>query len=67
MAGNQDGATGSMLIPKGIPTGSLVAAIATGKFAVGLPLYRMEEIFARQSVDIPGCTMGRWIIQAHEA
>ena len=56
-----------MLIPKGIPTGSLVAAVATGKYADGLPLYRMEEIFARQGVDIPRSTMGRWIIQAHEA
>lgn len=55
-----------MLIPKGIPTGSLVAAIATGKYADGLPLYRMEEIFARQGVDIPRSSMGRWIIQAHE-
>jgi len=56
-----------MLIPKGIPTGSLIAAIVTGKYADGLPLYRMEEIFARQGVDIPRSSMGRWILQASEA
>lgn len=53
-----------MLVPKGIPTGSLIAAIVTAKYADGLPLYRQEDILSRQGVDIPRCTMARWIIQA---
>jgi len=56
-----------MIVPKGIPTGSLIAAIVTGKYADGLPLYRQEDILSRQGVDIPRCTMARWIIQAHLA
>ncbi len=54
------------IIPKGIATSSLVAAIVTAKYADGLPLYRQEEILTRQNVDIHRCTMARWIIQASE-
>jgi transposase len=55
------------IIPKGIATPSLLSAIVTGKYGDGLPLYRLEEIFARANVDIPRCSMARWVVQAAEA
>jgi transposase len=55
------------IIPKGIPTSSLLAHIILQKYAYGLPLYRQEEIFARLGVEVPRCTMARWIVQAAEA
>lgn len=55
------------IIPKGIATPELLAAIITGKYADGLPLYRMEEIFARQDVELSRGTMGRWVIKVANA
>jgi transposase len=53
-----------MIIPKGIATASLVAAIVTAKYADGLPLYRQEEIFLRQNIELSRSSMGRWIVRA---
>jgi transposase len=55
------------IIPKGIATPELLAAVLVGKFADGLPLYRMEEIFQRQDIELSRSTMGRWVIQAAQA
>ena len=55
------------IIPKGIGTPSLFAAIVTGKYADGLPLYRMEEIFKRQGIDLSRGTMARWVIKLAQA
>jgi transposase len=55
------------IIPKGIATASLLAQVVTQKYGDGLPLYRQEEIFGRLGVDIPRCTMARWIVQAAES
>ena len=55
------------IIPKGIVTSSLLAHIVLQKYGYGLPLYRQEEIFSHMGVDIPRCTMARWIVQAAEA
>ena len=52
------------IIPKGIVTPSLLASIVTDKFGDGLPLYRQEERFARQGIDISRSSMGRWIVGA---
>lgn len=52
------------IIPKGIATASLVAAIVTAKYADGLPLYRQEEIFLRQGVELSRTSMARWVVQA---
>jgi transposase len=52
------------IIPKSIVTPSLLSQIVTAKFADGLPLYRQEEQFKRLSIDLPRCTMARWIIKA---
>lgn len=54
------------IIPKSIVTPSLLAHIVTAKYADGTPLYRQEEQFERLGVDIPRCTMARWIITASE-
>ncbi len=55
------------VIPKGIATPELLAAIVIGKYCDGLPLYRLEEIFARQDVELNRTTMARWMIQVAEA
>ena len=55
------------IIPKGIVTPSLLANIVTKKYADGLPLYRQEEIWQRQEIDLSRSSMGRWIVQAAEA
>ena len=51
------------IIPKGIATPELLAAIVVAKYADGLPLYRMEEILGRQGIEIPRQTMARWMIK----
>ena len=38
------------IVPKGIPTPELLAAIVVSKYADGLPLYRLEDILDRKSV-----------------
>jgi transposase len=55
------------IIPKGIATPSLLAAVTVSKYADGLPLYRLEEIFKRQDIDLSRSTMGRWIIKCAAA
>ncbi len=55
------------IVPKGIPTPELLAAVAVGKYGDGLPLYRLEEIFARHDIELNRTTMARWMIQVAEA
>ena len=55
------------VIPKGIATPELLAAIVVGKYSDGLPLYRLEEIFARQDVELSRTTMARWMVQVAQA
>lgn len=55
------------VIPKGIATPELLAAIITAKYADGLPLYRMESIFGRQDVNLSRGTMARWVVQVARA
>ncbi len=55
------------IIPKGIATPGLLAAIAISKYADGLPLYRQEEIFGRNDIEISRTTMARWIVKVSEA
>ena len=50
------------LIPKGFATPELLSAITISKYADGLPLYRLEEIFERQGIEITRGTMARWMI-----
>jgi hypothetical protein len=43
-----------------------IATVITGKYADGMPLYRMEAAFARAGVDLGRGTMGHWMIGAAE-
>lgn len=51
------------VIPKGIATQELIAAIITGKYADGMPLYRMESMFERHDIDLSRGTMARRMIE----
>jgi transposase len=48
-------------IPGSIATPSLLAQIATSKFADGLPLYRQETILARAGIELTRTTMATWM------
>jgi transposase len=52
------------IIPKGIATPELLAAIVLKKFAYGLPFYRQEDMFKRMGVHLPRCTQARWVMRA---
>jgi len=55
------------LIPKGIATPELLAAIIVSKYADALPLYKMEEIFLRSGIELSRGTMARWVIAVAKA
>lgn len=55
------------IIPKGIATPELLAAIIVSKYADALPLYRMEEIFLRSGIELSRGTMARWVIATAKA
>jgi transposase len=48
-------------IDKGMPGPGLLAYVATSKYADFLPLYRLEEIFARQGFELDRSTMCLWM------
>lgn len=48
-------------IPGSIATPSLLAHIATSKFADGLPLYRQEGILARAGIQLSRTTLATWM------
>jgi len=49
------------LIPGSFASASLLARISTGKFADHLPLYRQEQIYAREGVILSRKTMCGWV------
>ncbi|MEN9544370.1 MAG: hypothetical protein RLZZ598_1203, partial [Pseudomonadota bacterium] len=51
------------IIPKAIAHSSLLAAIVTAKFVDALPLYRQEQIFAREGIELSRQTMAGWLMQ----
>ena len=51
-------------IEKGLAGPGLLAYVVTSKLADHLPLYRIEQIFARQKVDISRSTLCGWIAAA---
>lgn len=55
------------LIPKSYASPSLLAAIVTNKFCDHLPLYRLEGIFKRSSVELSRQTMSTWMLKVSEA
>jgi len=57
----------AQIIPKSIATPSLLAHVAVAKVDDHLPLYRQEEIFNRNGIDIPRATLSLWMIKIGEA
>jgi transposase len=53
-------------IEKGLPGPSLLAYVAVSKLGDHLPLYRLENIFARQQVHVARSTMCAWMRCAGE-
>ena len=51
-------------IEKGLAGPGLLAYVVTSKLADHLPLYRLEQIFARQRVDISRSTLCGWVAAA---
>jgi transposase len=49
-------------IDKGLPGPGLLAHVIVGKLGDHLPLYRLEQIFARQDVQIARSTMCAWML-----
>ena len=47
-------------IDKGLPGPGLLAQVAVGKFSDHLPLYRLEDVFARGGVELSRSTLCRW-------
>lgn len=53
-------------IEKGIPGPGLLAATITGKYCDHLPLYRLEDVFARHGVELSRATLCGWMRQSAE-
>jgi transposase len=51
----------------GKPTEGVIAQISTARNADHLPLYRQEQIYARQGVDVSRSSMGRWMDMSAKA
>lgn len=51
------------LIEKSIASESLLAYIATSKYVDHLPLYRQEQMFLRQGIEISRKRMSEWMLQ----
>ena len=56
-----EGQRPSQIYSGGKATEGLIAQISTAKYADHLPLYRQEQIYAREGVDVPRSSMGRWL------
>lgn len=50
-------------IDKGLPGPGLLSALVVGKSADHLPLYRLEDVFARAGVNLSRSTLSRWMLQ----
>lgn len=49
-------------LPGSVADAATLATVMTGKYADGMPLYRMEAAFARAGIDIGRGTMSQWMI-----
>jgi transposase len=47
-------------IDRGLPGAGLLAQLVVGKFSDHLPLYRLEDVFARAGMELPRSTLCRW-------
>lgn len=55
------------IIPRSYATPELVASIVTKKYAYGMPLFRLEEMFEEIGVHLPRQTQARWVMAHAEA
>jgi transposase len=53
----------AQILPKSIAHSSLLAAIVTSKFVDALPLYRQEQIFAREGITLSRQTLSGLLMQ----
>jgi len=53
-------------IPKSMASASLLAQVATAKYADGLPLARQEKVFSRLGIELPRSTLASWMIRCGE-
>ena len=53
-------------LPGSVADAATIATVITGKYADGIPLYRMEAWFARLGMDVGRGTMGHWVIGASQ-
>ena len=51
-------------IAKGLPGPELLSSVVVSKYADHLPLYRLEDVFARSGVELSRSTLCRWALQA---
>jgi transposase len=51
------------IIPKGYATPSLILQIITSKYQYGLPLYRLESMFAQYGIELCKQTMSKWMVK----
>lgn len=54
------------LLNNSIATPSLVAAILNAKYVNSIPLYRLEQEFKRNEVNLARQVMANWVIRASE-
>jgi transposase len=66
LAGGEEGVIiaprAAQILPKSMAHSSLLADIVVAKYADALPLYRQEQIFARDGVDLCRQTMSGWVV-----
>ena len=53
-------------LPKSIASASALAHIMTQKYVEGIPLYRQEQSFAREGLELSRQTMANWVVQGSE-
>ena len=53
-------------LPGSIADAATIATVMTGKYAGGMPLYRMETSSARAGIDLGRGTMGHWMVGVAE-
>jgi transposase len=59
-------AKANSILPKTIATPELIAYLIFSKFFQGLPLYRLEELFKLQGIELSRSKMASWLIQVAE-
>ena len=53
-------------LPGSVADAATIATVMTGKYADGMPLYRMEAVFGRVGIALGRGTMGHWMIGASQ-